>query len=202
MATEGPNGVAGALLRCLREEPKLLDIAERNRFAESLESLCHRFAKAQPSANKALKALRQHLEYREEHDVNALARLSAQQVFKSREAQAVYNRQMPHGLLGCDGKGRPVLYKHLGRMNLSDLARKGADLATTLRYNEWLTERLCHSMRHLGQWTVIIDVKGISLSQCTSSKLLLYIKSLASHDAVRACASLDVVTPGRCLVHV
>ena len=71
-----------------------------------------------------------------------------------------------------------------GKLSLSALAKSGVDLAATLRYNEWLTERLCHHMNHHGQWTFILDIKGTSFTQITSAKFFLYIQSIASHDSV------------------
>ena len=98
---------------------------------------------------------------------------------------------MPHGILGRDYKGQPVLYKHIGRLNIGQLIKMGADLTTTLRYNEWITERLCYAMGHRGQWTIIVDVSGVTASTVMSFKWVLYIQSMASHDAVHYPDRLD-----------
>jgi hypothetical protein len=175
---------AEQVLEYVRADARLLEIAERHRQSERLEALCRRFAAVESTAAKSCNKLRTHLEYRERHAIAALAELPARKVFNSADAQLAYNRMMPHGLLGADCEGRPVLYKHLGRLSVAALTRQGADLTTTLRYNEWLTERLCVTMRHLGQWTIIIDLQGISLSQIASMKWMLYVQSMSSHDAL------------------
>ena len=81
--------------------------------------------------------------YRQRHKIDELAQLSARKVFNDNlHAQSTYNKMLPHGLLGRDYGGRPILYKHCGHANFSQLDKAGADLATALRYNEWLTEQL------------------------------------------------------------
>lgn len=182
---------AQRLLELLRANPKLMATAEKHRQSEELHSLCRRFATSEKTPAKAFKKMLTHLEYRDRHGIIAVSSLPAKLVFGNHEAQVAYNRMLPHGLLGRDRMGQPVLYKHLGRLNLSALTKKGADLTTTLRYNEWITERLCHAMGHVGQWTVIVDVQGITSSQVLSPKWMLYIQSIASHDALHYPDRLD-----------
>ena len=176
----------GQLFRWLtaKGSEQLLAVAQRTAAQEGLQALCRRFATAENSAAKSWKRLVTHLEYRDRHKIDELAQLPARQVFNTGEAQVAYNRMMPHGLLGRDYAGRPVLYKHCGRVNFGELTRRGADLSTCLRYNEWLTERLCWTMAHKGQWTIIVDLQGTSLSQLASMKWMLYTQSLATHDAL------------------
>ena len=176
----------GQLFRWLtaKGSEQLLAVAQRTAAQEGLQALCRRFATAENSAAKSWKRLVTHLEYRDRHKIDELAQLPARQVFNTGEAQVAYNRMMPHGLLGRDYAGRPVLYKHCGRVNFGELTRRGADLSTCLRYNEWLTERLCWTMAHQGQWTIIVDLQGTSLSQLASMKWMLYTQSLATHDAL------------------
>lgn len=146
--------------------------------------LCTRFATSDTTASKAFKKLLTHLEYRAKNKTNGLALLPASQVFGNAAAQQCYNRMMPHGLLGKDFNGCPLLYKHCGKLSVSELARNGADMATTLRYNEWVTERILHAMGHRGQWSIIIDLKGLGISQVASMKWMLWIQAMASHDAL------------------
>ena len=143
----------------------------RRSFARSLDALCRRFATSEKTAPKAFKKLLTHLEYRDRHRIHGLALLPAKRVFNNHEAQMAYNRMMPHGILGRDYKGQPVLYKHIGRLNLGHLTKLGADLPTTLRYNEWLTERLGYALGHIGQWTIVVDVSGITTASCAPYSL-------------------------------
>ena len=73
-----------------------------------------------------IKKLSTHLNYRDKHNVAALAELPARKLFNSAAAQLAYSRQLPHGLLGRDHLGQPVLYKHCGKLNVTQLARGGA----------------------------------------------------------------------------
>jgi hypothetical protein len=173
-----------SIMQWLKANPRLVQVAEETRCGEPLEDMCHRFATCDSTATKAFKKMLTHLEYRAKHKVNSLALLPARQVFKHAEAQMAYNQMMPHGLLGHDKDGSPVLYKHCGNVSVSELARRGADMATTLRYNEWVTERLLHAMGHRGQWTFIVYLKGLSISQIASMKWMLWTQAMASHDAL------------------
>ena len=108
----------------------------------------------------------------------------ARDAFNNESARTAYNRMMPHGYLGRDRKGQPVLYKLLGRLQLTQLTKAGADLSVTLRYNEWLMERLCGAMNHCGQWTIIIDMKvrarvGHRLSYRTTHTSLSHVSILS-----------------------
>ena len=150
---------SAVLLRMLHEDEKLLAAAEKNRCGESLEALASRFATTAATADKAFAQMRMDLEYREKHDLLALAERPARQLFPSPIAQNTYMTQLPHGLLGRDYSGRPVLYKNVGRCHFASLQKSGNDFATCLRYNEWLTERCSFSLEHRGQWTVIVDLR-------------------------------------------
>ena len=176
---------AAQVLQWLLADEKLLPIAQISRYDEPLSSLARRFATSENVASRAYKKLAIHLEYRQRHKIDELAQLSARKVFNDNlHAQSTYNKMLPHGLLGRDYGGRPILYKHCGHANFSQLDKAGADLATALRYNEWLTERLAHHMGHVGQWTVIIDLKGATFAVVASVKWMLYVQSLSSHDAL------------------
>ena len=75
------------LLRMLRDDAKLLAIAEVHRVDESLEALAARFATSHTSADKAFAQMRMDMEYRGKHDLPTLAAMPARQVFPSEEAQ-------------------------------------------------------------------------------------------------------------------
>ena len=172
---------ASQILTQLTSNPRLLAAAERHRYAEPLPHLCRRFATSERTAAKAFKKLLTHLEYRDRHNVHQLSLQSARDVFNNESARTAYNRMMPHGYLGRDRKGQPVLYKLLGRLQLTQLTKAGADLSVTLRYNEWLMERLCGAMNHCGQWTIIIDMKV--RARGTGALIQLHISSL-SHVSI------------------
>ena len=118
---------AEQVLEYVRADARLLEIAERHRQSERLEALCRRFAAVESTAAKSCNKIRTHLEYRERHAIAALAELPARKVFNSADAQLAYNRMMPHGVIGLDRKGQPVLYKHLGRLNLNKLSKARLD---------------------------------------------------------------------------
>ena len=188
---------ASQILTQLTSNPRLLAAAERHRYAEPLPHLCRRFATSERTAAKAFKKLLTHLEYRDRHNVHQLSLQSARDVFNNESARTAYNRMMPHGYLGRDRKGQPVLYKLLGRLQLTQLTKAGADLSVTLRYNEWLMERLCGAMNHCGQWTIIIDMKvrargtgsPIELHTPHSHTFLILSFSLSLSSEHRASAS-------------
>lgn len=90
---------------------------------------------------------------------------------------------LPHGLLGRDYGGRPVLYKNVGQLDMSKLVDSGNDLSTVLKYNEWLLERLTHALDHQGTWVLIFDLAGLQLANIVSLKWLLHVQAMASHDA-------------------
>ena len=76
---------------------------------------------------------------------------------------------------GRDRGGRPVLYKHCGKLSFGKIGKAGNDLATVLRYNEWIMERFLHTIDHRGMWDVIIDIAGLSMAQLASMKWQLYV---------------------------
>ena len=148
------------LLDKLKANERLQALAEKSRFNEPLSSVCYRFATTNTNAGKCWKLLVNHLEYREKHNTNALAVMPALQVFNSNpEAQAAYSANVPHGYLGKDRDGNPVLYKHVGHIDWRDMARRGCDFNTCCLYNEWQTERLGHQIGHQGRWSCILDVR-------------------------------------------
>ena len=78
---------SAVLLRMLHEDEKLLAAAEKNRCGESLEALASRFATTAATADKAFAQMRMDLEYREKHDLLALAERPARQLFPSSKRQ-------------------------------------------------------------------------------------------------------------------
>jgi len=171
------------LLRMLSEDEELLRLGHKFRFNEPIEDMCSRFSTTSTNADTAFGKMRADLEYREKHQVHELAKVTARSLWPSKIAQTTYNRMMPHGLLGRDSEERPILYKNLGQLNMTKLIASGNDLATVLKYNEWLTERLTQALDYQGMWVVIIDIGGLQLSNVVSLKWVLFVQAMASHDA-------------------
>ena len=82
---------SAVLLRMLHEDEKLLAAAEKNCCGETLEALASRFSTTSTSADKAFAQMRMDLEYREKHNLLALAERPARQLFPSPIAQNIYD---------------------------------------------------------------------------------------------------------------
>jgi len=166
-------------------DAKLFEAVERHRMGEPLKELLQRFARARPSSvEQAITLLRDDMAFRDMENIPALRKMSSVEVLGGKAInKASHDSQMPHGYLGNDRQGRPVIYKHYGRIQLWKLVKQGIDVRTLVRYNYWIQEQLAIAMGHRGQWTVLLDLEGIEFGQAFSTTHLSYCHGLAKTDS-------------------
>lgn len=178
-----------ALRSRLEAQPDLMRAVERHRGGESFEAVCVRFARARSaSADAAFDMLKADLDHRNELVASGLLTASAANVLADglrdtagsclgpqkgprsisggmdpEALLAAYCKFMPHALLGMDRQGRPVIYRAYTN-SFSQLSKLGLDMETLIRYNQWTLEQCLEFMGHRGQWTVIVDFKGVGVS--------------------------------------
>jgi len=184
MSLSQEAGSVAELHRLVAADDSLLAAVHRHRGGESLDDVLLRFTRARPkSTAKALAMLSADIEDREQNSTLELAASPGASVLGGKAMAAQYCKHCPHGYLGHDRQGRPVLYKNFSSCRLWELQAEGVDVETCLRYNKWVTERTAHLMRHTGQWTIILDLEGLTLRQCTSPVHMKYCKGLAKDDS-------------------
>mmetsp|Transcript_15640 Transcript_15640/g.40283 ORF Transcript_15640/g.40283 Transcript_15640/m.40283 type:complete len:761 (-) Transcript_15640:121-2403(-) len=186
------------LQRMVSDYAALRMAVERHRKGENFEAFCLRFVRARPrSVAAALAMIEADMEWRDSEAILALATMQGKDVLAQGVAACgrnpsevnmdslleAYQKHMPHGLLGFDRAGRPVIYKGFNEgTRLKDLVDLGIDVATMVRYQVWLTERLLHAMGHRGQWTVVFDLGGLPMREM-NVRGLSYTYQLMKLDA-------------------
>lgn len=185
---------AAKLLQIIESDPELRASFQRHRGAEGQFDFCLRYVRARPhSLSDAQKLVETSLAQRTLHRVDELASLSLQQVLSlgksadiavgSEEMERAVCKQLPHGFLGLDFSGRVAMYRNFGSVNVGDLEHLGVFAADMLRQQNWINEKCLQVMGQKGQWVQVIDLAGVSWSQCTSRSNLELVRLLAATDS-------------------
>ncbi|CAE8723299.1 unnamed protein product, partial [Polarella glacialis] len=193
---------ADQLAEEVRANAELLAAVNQVRQGETFEAFLMRFIRARPdSESKALAMLEEDVKWREEEGIVQLSQTPAADVFGGDAQLAAYCKMQPHGIIGRDQLGRPVVYKGYGAFRMWDAARpSGVELAHCIRYNEWLNERMCAAIGHQGQWTTVVDVQGTGLGQCLSKQQFAFTKAIVESDASHypeRCGQIFVINAPR-----
>jgi hypothetical protein len=118
---------------------------------------------------KALRMLNEDLVWREANNIRRLRHAKPHDILGC--DPDLINPSFPHGLLGSDYSGRPVVYKDYGKFTLSVLSAF-ADCMSLVNYDTWMAERsIARLPRHVQGFVVIIDLKGIPASHITKANL-------------------------------
>lgn len=182
---------ARELKAMVEADSALLAVVQRQRCGESVLSLCLRYAVARRrDCSKALEMLRKSMRYREEKGAielmagDARSALGGPRGPASPEAMQALQKQHGYGLLGYDRHGHVVVYRSYGSMQLGEFSKQyGLGAEDVCRHHHWLTEKSLQAIGHRGRWVQVIDLKGVSLSQCMDRQHLAFIRLLASLDS-------------------
>lgn len=189
------KAAAGTLQESIEADAELLAAVERHRGGESMLAVCVRFARARPGSHaKAFAFLSEDMKWRDAQGMLSLTQMSLQEVLVSGECSravvdapalvGAFCAEFPHGHLGFDWQGRPVIYKDYGKVKFWELAKIGIRVETILRHHKWFNERCLDTVGQKGQWVMILNLKGVSLAQCVARSHLNYALGLATTEAV------------------
>mmetsp|Transcript_21090 Transcript_21090/g.33057 ORF Transcript_21090/g.33057 Transcript_21090/m.33057 type:complete len:229 (+) Transcript_21090:351-1037(+) len=124
------------------------------------------------------------LRWREERGVQRLRNLislDAIEELRTKEGLLeTWNEMLPHGMLGWDRKGRPVMYRKIASVfNASKLEKVGFGSDVIIRYNTWMLERLVYLSGDTGQFVNIVDLGDLRWGHTTPSTMK-FGKAMAS----------------------
>mmetsp|Transcript_18467 Transcript_18467/g.61850 ORF Transcript_18467/g.61850 Transcript_18467/m.61850 type:complete len:375 (-) Transcript_18467:162-1286(-) len=175
-----------ALLAALSVDPSL-DLPRLARYDVTPQVFLVRHLRAHGwDGQEAEKAVRELQAWREEHQVDALLRLSARDVLLQDPEPLLAH--FPHYVAGRDRWGRPVAWSLYGGFHLKRLLQH-TSWPKVLRHHAWEMERLSalllrlslSSGRLVDRVTVVVDLLGFSLT-ALSSQLVHFLNEVAAMD--------------------